>query len=112
MFCTFITEYFRVNYDIWNWYSLAEYLYIENQTGIPVLNRAQIVDDAFYFVMKNKLDFSAFWNITRFLNKDTNYVTWYSMIKIVEYIICIFPKDRSDIIMVGNCKYFSTKKKK
>ena len=84
----FITGYYRVNYNIENWNNLAHYLYYENLIGIHVLNRAQIVDDAFYFFIQRQLNFIMFWNIIKFLLKDTNYVAWYPMIKALEYMIC------------------------
>lgn len=82
---------------------IGEYLDYENQTGIPVINRAQIVDDTFYFVLQNKVNFTMFWNTTSFLIKDTNFVAWYSMIKAIEYMSCVFPlTDESNKAKVGN----------
>ncbi|XP_067212341.1 thyrotropin-releasing hormone-degrading ectoenzyme-like [Linepithema humile] len=82
--------YCRVNYDLDNWQKLADYLY-KNYTDIHVLNRAQIIDDAFYFLTQGQLNFLLFWNITKFLFEDEDYVAWYPMIKAVEYMMCIWP---------------------
>nr|XP_012224531.1 PREDICTED: thyrotropin-releasing hormone-degrading ectoenzyme-like isoform X1 [Linepithema humile] len=82
--------YYRVNYDFDNWQKLAIHLYYVNYTDIHVLNRAQIIDDAFYFLTQKQLNFTMFWDITRFLHKDTDYVAWYPMIKAVEYMTCVW----------------------
>ncbi|XP_067207963.1 thyrotropin-releasing hormone-degrading ectoenzyme-like isoform X3 [Linepithema humile] len=83
--------YYRVNYDLKNWENLGYYLYHINHTNIHVLNRAQIVDDAFYFLMQGQLNFNMFWHITSFLVKEIDYVAWYPMIKAVEHMTCVFP---------------------
>ncbi|XP_012231866.2 aminopeptidase N-like [Linepithema humile] len=82
--------YYRVNYNMDYWQKLADYLYFVNYTVIHVLTRAQIIDDAFYFLTHGQLNFTMFWNITSFLLKDTDYVAWYPMIKAVEYMTCIW----------------------
>ena len=78
-------------------------MYHENLTGIHVLNRAQLIDDAFYFLMQKKLNFITFWDITKFLCNDTNYVAWYPMIKAVEYMTCTWPVDRNAGYLKVNC---------
>ncbi|XP_067212668.1 aminopeptidase Q-like isoform X2 [Linepithema humile] len=83
--------YYRVNYDTENWLKLARYLNSDNYVEIHVINRAQIVDDAFYFLMKKQLDFVTFWEIVSFLSRDTSYIAWHPMIKALEYMTCIFP---------------------
>nr|XP_012221839.1 PREDICTED: thyrotropin-releasing hormone-degrading ectoenzyme-like [Linepithema humile] len=83
------TGYYRVNYDEDNWKKLANYLY-ENHANIHVLNRAQIIDDAFYFVQQRELNLTMFWSITNYLYKDTDYVAWYPMIKVIEYMTCVW----------------------
>ncbi|XP_029178496.1 aminopeptidase N-like [Nylanderia fulva] len=84
--------YYRVNYDSENWRKIARYLNSENYTNIHVINRAQIIDDAFHFAMQGKLSFSIFWDLTSYLpRKETNYVAWYPMIKIFYNIMQILP---------------------
>nr|XP_012224180.1 PREDICTED: thyrotropin-releasing hormone-degrading ectoenzyme-like [Linepithema humile] len=89
--------YYRVNYDSDNWQKLADYLY-KNYTDIHVLNRAQIIDDAFYFLTQGQLKFYLFWNITKFLFEDADYVAWYPMIKAVEYMMCMWPVQNTTAI--------------
>ncbi|XP_067207968.1 aminopeptidase Ey-like isoform X4 [Linepithema humile] len=85
--------YYRVNYDSENWANLGYYLSHISYTNIHVLNRAQIVDDAFYFLMQGQLGFTMFFKITRFLFNETDYVAWYPMIKAVEHMWCVWPID-------------------
>ena len=55
-----------------------------------VLNRAQLIDDAFYFVKKDELNIEIFWEMIRFLSKDTDYIAWYPMLKALEFISPVF----------------------
>ncbi|XP_071568327.1 thyrotropin-releasing hormone-degrading ectoenzyme-like [Temnothorax nylanderi] len=83
--------YYRVNYDTENWRRIVCYLNSKNYTNIHVLNRAQIIDDAFYFTMMSQLNASIFWELARYLSQETEYVAWYPMIKAIERISYIFP---------------------
>nr|XP_012227733.1 PREDICTED: thyrotropin-releasing hormone-degrading ectoenzyme-like isoform X1 [Linepithema humile] len=98
--------YYRVNYDLDNWKNLMHYLSSVNYSSIHVLNRAQIIDDAFYFLMQRNLSFNLFWNITSFLFHDTDYIAWYPMIKAVEYMTCIWPVQNNDNIKMKIMEVF------
>ncbi|XP_067211210.1 thyrotropin-releasing hormone-degrading ectoenzyme-like [Linepithema humile] len=89
--------YYRVNYNLDNWKKLACDLYNESNT-IHALNRAQIIDDAFYFLTQKQLNINLFWDITSFLLKDTDYVAWYPMIKAVEYMTCVWGVQHNALI--------------
>nr|XP_012224231.1 PREDICTED: aminopeptidase N-like isoform X1 [Linepithema humile] len=78
------TGYYRVNYDTENWRKLAQHMNSTNYIDIHVLNRAQIIDDAFHFFIHKQLDYVTFWNISAFLSRETNYVVWYPMFKAFE----------------------------
>ncbi|XP_029166498.1 aminopeptidase N-like isoform X2 [Nylanderia fulva] len=83
--------YYRVNYDLENWRRIARYLHSENYTNIHVLNRAQLIDDAFHFMMEEKLDFSTFWYLASYLpRREKDYIAWYPMIKAFEYLSNFF----------------------
>ncbi|XP_072750378.1 aminopeptidase N-like [Anoplolepis gracilipes] len=60
-------------------------------TKIHVLNRAKIIDDAFYFLINGQLNSSVFWNLTSYLGHETNYIAWYPMIKAFEHMSSIIP---------------------
>ncbi|XP_029162557.1 aminopeptidase N-like isoform X2 [Nylanderia fulva] len=84
------TGYYRVNYDFKNWQNLASYLNSDEYTNIHVLNRAQIIDDAFYMAINNKLNFCLFWKLVKYLWREKDYIAWYPMFKIFEYISNIY----------------------
>ncbi|EFN69402.1 Aminopeptidase N, partial [Camponotus floridanus] len=77
---------YRINYDIENWRRIASYLNSENYMNIHVLNRAQIIDDAFHLMVTGQLNSTVFWNITNYLLREKNYVAWYPMFKALEYL--------------------------
>ncbi|XP_025271126.1 aminopeptidase N-like [Camponotus floridanus] len=84
------TGYYRVNYDIENWRRITNYLNSTYYNKIHVLNRAQIIDDAFHLMITNQLNSTVFWNITKYLSQETDYVAWYPMFKALEYLSNIF----------------------
>jgi len=103
------TGYYRVNYDNDNWQKLIKYLNSMEYLNIHVLNRAQIIDDAYYFLLTNKLDFSFFKNLTNYLSKETDYIAWYPMFKILEQISGFFPFSQSIEIKVNNDRFYQWK---
>nr|XP_012232601.1 PREDICTED: aminopeptidase N-like isoform X2 [Linepithema humile] len=87
------TGYYRVNYNSEGWLRLAQCLR-KNYT-VHVLNQAQVIDDAFYFLIHRRLSLKMFWNIVSFLSENTNYVAWYPMIKAFEYMACAYSFDHA-----------------
>jgi len=71
-----------------------------NYKNIHVLNRAQIIDDAIYFLMENQLSLFEFLKIVKYLEKETNYVAWYPMIKALEHMSSFFSFNESRHIQV------------
>ncbi|GAB1860181.1 Aminopeptidase N [Camponotus japonicus] len=82
---------YRVNYELKNWKNIARYLNSAEYTNIHVLNRAQIIDDAYHFVMEGTLEFSIFLKLMEYLSRETDYIAWYPMFKALEDISRIFP---------------------
>ncbi|XP_012226640.2 thyrotropin-releasing hormone-degrading ectoenzyme-like isoform X2 [Linepithema humile] len=90
--------YYRVNYDTENWLNLAQYMNSVKYVDIHVLNRAQIIDDAFYFFMHEQIDYVTFWKISAFLSREMNYVAWYPMFKAFEHMsVIVSIKDTDDL---------------
>jgi len=58
---------------------------------MSVINRAKIIDDTFHLMMARQLNVSIFWELTKYLSQETDYVAWYPMIKIFEYMSILFP---------------------
>ena len=79
---------------------------------INAISRAKIIDDAFHFMMERQFNVSVFWNLTRYLSADTDYVAWYPMIKIFEYMSTIVPFSVEEVkyidIKVMTNKYYLT----
>ncbi|XP_067208559.1 glutamyl aminopeptidase-like isoform X3 [Linepithema humile] len=95
--------YYRVDYDVTNWQRIVEYLNTKKYTKIHVLNRAQLIDDMFYFVRTTNVCFSKkctkihknsatlFLRLLSYLSQETNLVAWYPMFKAFEYLSHAFP---------------------
>ncbi|KAL6262983.1 hypothetical protein P5V15_005774 [Pogonomyrmex californicus] len=88
--------YYRVNSCRDNWLRIASYLNSKNYTKIHVLNRAQIIDDAFHFVTSGKLEPLIFWELAKYLHQETDYIAWYPMFKAIERMSYIIPLRTND----------------
>ncbi|XP_071561427.1 aminopeptidase N-like isoform X1 [Temnothorax nylanderi] len=91
------TAYCRVYYDITNLERIIHYLNSEEYTKIHVLNRAQILDDAFAFVLENQLESSVFMNLISYLGRDRDYMPWRTMFRIITRVVrhFILPESES-----------------
>ncbi|XP_025405726.1 aminopeptidase N-like isoform X2 [Sipha flava] len=78
--------FFRVNYDEDNWKALAEQLH-KNPNDIHVLNRAQLIDDAFNLARVEKLNYTFVLDLTEYLEKENDVVPWYSVKNGFSYLI-------------------------
>jgi len=72
---------------------------------IHVLNRAQLIDDALYFLMNGQLPLILFLDLTQYLKQETDYVAWYPMFKALEYMSGFFLFQESAHIKVINEKF-------
>ncbi|XP_029169200.1 aminopeptidase N-like isoform X2 [Nylanderia fulva] len=93
--------YYRVNYDDDNWRRISNYLNSDNYMKIHVLNRAQIIDDAFHLMIGSQLNCHIFWDLIKYLHREEDYVAWYPMFKAMEYMYGTFPWKE----MVGNVTF-------
>lgn len=73
------TGYYRVLYDERNYRLLSDAL-VENIDLFHNLNRAQLIDDTYNFVRTERLTYSTFLDIARFLEFEHEYATWYPAI--------------------------------
>ncbi|KAL6254820.1 hypothetical protein P5V15_014155 [Pogonomyrmex californicus] len=90
------TGYYRINYSKENWLKIALYLDSKDHRKINVLNRAQLIDDAFHFLTTGKLDSFIFWELINYLHKEVDYIAWYPMFKALERMSYIIPIPRDD----------------
>ncbi|XP_011860077.1 PREDICTED: aminopeptidase N-like, partial [Vollenhovia emeryi] len=76
--------YYRVNYDDTNWRKIVSYLNSDNYTKIHVLNRAQIIDDAFHLMITQHLDIEMFKDLANYLSRETDIVGLYPMFNVLD----------------------------
>ncbi|XP_050759431.1 aminopeptidase N [Gymnogyps californianus] len=92
-----VSGYFRVNYNQENWDQLLNQLSTNHQ-AIPVINRAQIIDDAFNLARANYVNVTLALRTTRFLSQETQYVPWEAALNNLHYFQLMF--DRSEVFGV------------
>ncbi|NXG43321.1 AMPN Aminopeptidase, partial [Psilopogon haemacephalus] len=92
-----VSGYFRVNYNAENWEQLLNQLSSQRQL-IPVINRAQIIDDAFNLARASYVDVTLALNTTRFLSQETEYMPWEAALNNLQYFQLMF--DRSEVFGV------------
>ncbi|XP_070763200.1 aminopeptidase Ey [Enoplosus armatus] len=89
-----VTGYYRVNYDPGNWERLLAQLNSGHQV-IPVINRAQIVDDAFNLARAQLVSTTLALRTTSYLSVETEYMPWQSALDNLHYYYLML--DRSEI---------------
>uniref|UniRef100_A0A8B9KXG1 Aminopeptidase n=1 Tax=Astyanax mexicanus TaxID=7994 RepID=A0A8B9KXG1_ASTMX len=78
-----VSGYYRVNYDEANW------------NRIPVLNRVQLIDDAFNLARANRILTTLALRTTLYLSAETEYMPWKSALDNLDYYYLMF--DRSEV---------------
>ncbi|NWI98005.1 AMPN Aminopeptidase, partial [Pitta sordida] len=89
-----VSGYFRVNYNQENWDQLLNQLSTNHQV-LPLINRAQIIDDAFNLARAKYVNVTLALGTTRFLSKETEYMPWQAALKNFHYFQLMF--DRSEV---------------
>ncbi|KAJ8733118.1 hypothetical protein PYW08_001416 [Mythimna loreyi] len=79
------TGYYRVNYDVQNWAALATALN-NNHEVIHVLNRAQLIDDAFDLARNGRLSYKYARRIANYLVKEKDYIPWAAANRAFKYL--------------------------
>ncbi|NXP72549.1 AMPN Aminopeptidase, partial [Ramphastos sulfuratus] len=92
-----VSGYFRVNYNLENWDQLLKQLSNDYQL-IPVINRAQIIDDAFNLARASYVNVTLALNTTRFLSWEREYMPWAAALNNLQYFQLMF--DRSEVFGV------------
>ncbi|XP_011148766.2 uncharacterized protein LOC105188815 [Harpegnathos saltator] len=82
--------YYRVNYDNQDWLRIASFLNNSNYKQIHVLNRAQILDDAYYFLMENNMNYHTYYCLIAYLRKETSFIVWHTMMNVLHYMSSFF----------------------
>ncbi|XP_011876026.1 PREDICTED: aminopeptidase N-like isoform X3 [Vollenhovia emeryi] len=99
--------YYRVNYDSTNWRKITNYLNCEEYTKIHVLNRAQIIDDAYALLTEKQLDIFTFFNVTSYLSRERDYIAWYPMFRILSLLTQFFSFPESKAFKLHMAKIFT-----
>ncbi|CAM4627731.1 aminopeptidase N [Caretta caretta] len=89
-----VTGYFRVNYDQENWNKLLSQL-VTNYEVIPVINRAQLIDDAFNLARAKHIDITLALKTTTYLKEEREYLPWSAALDNLAYFRLMF--DRSEV---------------
>uniref|UniRef100_A0A3Q1HII7 Aminopeptidase n=1 Tax=Anabas testudineus TaxID=64144 RepID=A0A3Q1HII7_ANATE len=89
-----VTGYYRVNYDLGNWERLLSQLIAEHQV-IPVMNRAQLVDDAFNLARAQLVSTNLALRTTSYLLVETEYIPWQSALNNLDYYYLML--DRTEV---------------
>lgn len=67
--------FFRINYEAENWAKLIHQLNTDHEV-IPVLNRAQLMEDSMNLALNGRLPFSTAFELTRYLRNEFNSAPW------------------------------------
>lgn len=86
--------FYRVNYDSKNWENLLNKLNSQPK-DIPVINRAQIIDDAFNLARAKIVNVTLALSTTKFLDKEVEYMPWQTTRGNLDYFYLMF--DRSEV---------------
>ncbi|KAM9408324.1 aminopeptidase N-like [Pholidichthys leucotaenia] len=91
---TNVSGYFRVNYDLDNWDRLLSLLNTNHQ-ALSILNRVQVIDDAFNLARAKIINTTLALRTTKYLSKERDYLPWATALKNVNYYILMF--DRTEV---------------
>lgn len=80
------TGFYRVNYDEVNWNLIIRELNEGNYETIPVLNRAQLIDDAFNLARANKLTYEIPFRIIEYLKVETDFIPWMTTMNALSHV--------------------------
>ncbi|XP_053698809.1 aminopeptidase N-like [Sabethes cyaneus] len=70
------TGYFRVNYDNENWAALTAILKSDQIESIPVINRAQLLDDVCNLAKAGEVSYDIALSFLLYLEKEMEYIAW------------------------------------
>lgn len=76
--------FYRVNYDVRNWQLITDAL-ITNHDSIHRLNRAQLIDDAYWLARSGRLDVEILMNLVIYLRNEVGYVPWAAASNVLSY---------------------------
>ncbi|XP_063230526.1 uncharacterized protein LOC134535382 [Bacillus rossius redtenbacheri] len=78
--------FYRVNYDGRNWELIARHLDSDGYEDIHLLNRAQLMDDAFSLARAGVIGYPVALALTRYLAREVDYVPWMSALSAFNFL--------------------------
>lgn len=75
-----------MNYDETNWKRIIQYLNSETFEQIHVLNRAQLLDDAFDLARSGQLSYEIALELSVFLERETDFIVWYAFLDTLDFL--------------------------
>lgn len=78
--------YYRVNYDESLWKAIISKLNTDQFEDIHLLNRAQILDDAFALARSNHIQYNTLLDLMKYVSRETDYVPLYSFFQGVSVV--------------------------
>ncbi|XP_076012190.1 aminopeptidase N-like isoform X2 [Genypterus blacodes] len=88
---TNVSGFFRVNYDHDNWERLLSLLNTDHK-ALSIVNRAQIVDDAFNLARAKIVNTTLALRTTEYLYSEQDYIPWESALRNLNYYILMFDR--------------------
>jgi aminopeptidase N len=80
------TGFYRVNYDLLTWSLITKHLTSPFYRDIHVLNRAQLLDDAFSLSRAGLLNYTTALELSTYLAEEINFIPWLSFNKIISFL--------------------------
>ncbi|XP_032679916.1 glutamyl aminopeptidase-like [Odontomachus brunneus] len=82
--------YYRVNYDHDNWLKIANYLNNNDYWKIYTVTRARIIDDAYHFVIEERINTIIYYSLIKYLKRETHYIVWHAVMNTLTYMSPFF----------------------
>lgn len=96
-----------MNYDENNWRLIANHLKNSNLEDIHVLNRAQLLDDAFNLARSGRLSYNILFELLEYIAQETDYVPLYAVSRGLTYLDrLISGTEYYEEFQVKNCLLF------
>ncbi|XP_027775590.2 aminopeptidase N [Marmota flaviventris] len=86
-----VTGYYLVNYDESNWKKIQTQLQT-NLSAIPVINRAQVIQDSFNLASAGRIPVTLALDNTLFLIQETEYMPWEAALSSLNYFKLMFDR--------------------
>lgn len=77
----------KINYDEHNWRLISRELQGKNHSVFPVMNKIQLIDDAFDLAWTGELSYDILFDLLRYLGHEEKYLPWRTALSNVESLL-------------------------